>query len=139
MKVKKIKLIIYNVAVVFIIAIVAAVNVVAVYYEQALLLFLGTVGGSATEVSLSSYASDEDLRAAQEELVRDMVDEGTVLLKNDGALPLNGDEAVTLFGQSSVHWANEGTGSSAMGDVSGIDLKQALEQAGFSVNQTVWK
>ncbi len=138
MKVKKIKLIIYNVAVVFIIAIVAAVNVVAVYYEQALLLFLGTVGGSATEVSLSSYASDEDLRAAQEELVRDMVDEGTVLLKNDGALPLNGDEAVTLFGQSSVHWANEGTGSSAMGDVSGIDLKQALEQAGFSVNQTVW-
>lgn len=139
MKVKKLKLIIYTAVAFLILAVVAAVNVVAVYFDQALLLYLGTVGGNATGTSLSSYESDEDLRAAQRQLVRDIVDEGTVLLKNDEALPLSKSEKVTIFGQSSVYWANAGTGSASMGGGSSeFDLKKSLEQAGFSVNGTVW-
>lgn len=139
MNVKKLKLIIYTVVAFLLIALVAAINVIAVYYDQALVLYLGTVGGNSTAESLSSYENDEDLRIAQEQLVRDIVDEGTVLLKNDGVLPLEDGGNVTLFGQSSVHWSNSGTGSAAMADENlKLDLKSSLEQAGFAVNGTVW-
>lgn len=138
MKVKRLKLIIYNVSMALLIGLIVAINVVAVYYEQALLLFLGTVGGNATGESLSNYATDDELRVAQEELVRDIVDEGTVLLKNEGALPLDKNAKISILGQSSVHWANTGTGSAAMNSDSQLDLKDSLERAGFLVNNVLW-
>lgn len=139
MKIEKTKLIIYSVVAFLIIAMVIVANVIAVYFEQSLLLYLGTVGGNNSNLSLSSFESDEELRVAQEQLVREIVDEGAVLLKNNDTLPLSSSAKITLFGQSSVHWANGAVGSAAMAETSsGLDLKGALEQSKFAVNETVW-
>ena len=60
---------------------------------------------------------------------------GTVLLENDGALPLAEDERrISVFGTGSVNIAYGGTGSGE-GDRSSLtDLHTAFENAGFSVN-----
>ena len=64
--------------------------------------------------------------------------EGTVLLENDGALPLDANERrISVFGTGSVNIAFGGTGSGA-GDRSALtDLYSALEDAGFAVNPTL--
>jgi len=77
--------------------------------------------------------------AAVAEFVELEEEEGAVLLKNDNnALPLLGDEikGVTLFGRSSkfpYHKSNSGGGSGG----TKIDYLQALEERGFTYNQTL--
>ena len=68
-----------------------------------------------------------------------LADEGFVLLKNDGFLPMNGDEMVSIVGKSSTNLARGGAGSgsgSTSSGVSEITLKKSLTDVGFSVNPT---
>ena len=69
-------------------------------------------------------------------------EEGSVLLKNENnALPLASDEMrVTLFGHSVVQpvYKNSSAGSSGYEGAYCIDLKTALEDAGFAVNETLY-
>ncbi len=69
-------------------------------------------------------------------------EEGSVLLKNDNnALPLASDETrVTLFGHSVVQpvYKNASAGSSGYKGEYCIDLKTALTDAGFAVNETLY-
>ena len=130
-------LIISNCIYALILAVVIAVNCVAVYFGTALDLYFGTVGGQGTQSEdySSDYASAEDLVAAQEDFANRVVGEGSVLLKNEGdALPLASGAAVTLFG--SEQWYNTGSGSGAVANQDYADLTPAsvLESAGFSVN-----
>lgn len=61
--------------------------------------------------------------------------EGTVLLENNGALPLAaGERRVSVFGSGSVNIAFGGTGSGEGNRSTLIDLYAALEQEGFAVN-----
>lgn len=131
-----------------ILAVVIAINLVAVYWDGALRIVLGTVGGDS-QTSLESdgnfyntdYKSDEDLKNAQEQLAHDIAVEGSVLLKNDNAaLPLAAGSNVTIFGEAATDWLINGTGSSAIGteSYSHVNVKWSLEKAGFNVNQTVW-
>lgn len=86
------------------------------------------------------YSDNAVLRQDLMAFVREVVDEGSILLKNDNALPLAGNEKVTLLGQGSVNWLSSGTGSSEISDseFSDLTLKKSLEDAGFSVNGDVW-
>lgn len=122
---------------------VIVLNCTALYWSQALLLFFGTTGGrnNLGDRFPSRYGNDEELRSAQEQIVREIVDEGTILLENDGTLPLTGREKVTILGQTSVDWIRSGVGSSAMDNefYSKSALKKSLEDVGFSVNNTVWE
>lgn len=64
--------------------------------------------------------------------------EGTVLLENNGALPLNADERrISVFGAASVNIAFGGTGSGEGNRDSLTDLYTALENEGFIVNPTL--
>lgn len=66
-----------------------------------------------------------------------IADEGFVLLKNDGSLPLAKDTKISLCGKSSVSIVRGGTGAAAgsiSNGVKGIDLVSSLEDAGFKVN-----
>ena len=126
-------LIISNCIYALILAVVIAVNCVAVYFGTALDLYFGTVGGQGTQSEdySSDYASAEDLVAAQEDFANHVVGEGSVLLKNEGdALPLASGAAVTLFG--SEQWYNTGSGSGAVANQDYADLTPAsvLESAG---------
>ncbi len=69
-----------------------------------------------------------------------MADEGFVLLKNDGTLPLEKGAKITVVGKASTNLARGGAGSGA-GSVSQgvtqVDLQQSLEAAGYEVNPTM--
>ena len=113
--------------------------------------FLGTSStkmvqkGEASQEELYTYASDyantTELVQAIADLGERMSEEGTVLLKNEGALPLSEEEIrkVSLLGFSSYFptmggdmgsllTPNEGT------DADTVDFVQALKARGFSIN-----
>ncbi len=143
MKNKKKILIIGNILLAFLLILVVAVNSVALYWSQALVLFFGTINGnrsSSNNLFFSSYDDQKQLQRDLEEFVKTVVDEGTILLKNEDTLPLKGGERITLFGQGSVNWLTTGTGSSAIqkSDYPDLTLKSSLEDAGFQINSTVW-
>ena len=140
MKKRKVKAVTYSALLAALLVLVLAINAVALYWSQALLLFFGTIGGTEAVGFSQAYADNTVLRQDLAGLVKDIVDEGSILLKNDGALPLTGHEKVTILGQGSVNWLSTGTGSSEIADSEYADLtlKKSLEDAGFAVNETVW-
>ena len=89
----------------------------------------------------SDYETLKDMVAAQTEFAAGAAAEGTVLLKNDGALPLNkGTESVTLWG---MHTDNPILGG-MMGSTAVVNfeagqpmygIKEAMAAKGFSLNQ----
>jgi beta-glucosidase len=77
------------------------------------------------------------------DLIERLVEEGTVLVKNDGVLPLKTQKKVTLLGKASadlVYNGSSGNGTigNAGNDAINITLKAGLENAGFSVNPSMW-
>lgn len=68
------------------------------------------------------------------------VEEGSVLLKNDGVLPLKDNERkVTLFGNNSAHtiWRS-GAGGPTPNKEYQIDMGKAFTDAGFEINKTLY-
>ena len=62
----------------------------------------------------ADYATFAEEQQAAKRLTVQIAEEGDVLLKNDGALPLNGDEKnITLFGIKTVKLVEAGGGSGA--------------------------
>ena len=89
----------------------------------------------------SEFASLEELIQAKTDLAEQISAEGTVLLKNDGALPLaSGTETVTLWGFNSAAPILGGMmGSSAVvaydGHQMSYGIREALAAKGFTLNQ----
>ena len=103
---------------------------------------------------VSDYDSLEEAKEADKELAERLTEEGVVLLKNNGALPLAKDAKVTILGHSSTNILVCGTGSadinasldvekypSSLKSANGyLTLKAALEErSDVTVNDTVWK
>ena len=74
----------------------------------------------------TDYTNEQDALDAAAELNSELAREGDVLLKNDGTLPLTGNEYVSVFGVRSDSLTG-GSGTLASG----------LSQAGFKVNPTL--
>ena len=71
-------------------------------------------------------------------LIRQAGAEGCVLLKNDGALPLNKEQEVAVFGRCQLDWFYVGYGSG--GDVNApyhVNLIDGLRNVGFALNAEV--
>lgn len=103
---------------------------------------------SATDENLYTYTSDysstTELLDAIEDLGERMSEEGTVLLKNNGALPLTEAETkqVTLLGFSSYYPVMGGDMGSSLAENTGtdadtVDLMQAFTAKGYAFNETV--
>ena len=92
----------------------------------------------------SDYANTTELVTAMADIGERMSEEGSVLLKNNGALPLTADEIgkVSLLGFSS-YFPNKGailgpTAAENHGtDADTVDLVGALEARGFTLNDTL--
>lgn len=84
----------------------------------------------------TNYEPNADEKA----LCEDVVEEGLVLLKNENkALPLaNNEKKVALFGQNSVDFVYGGSGSGSIDSSKAPTLKDALENDGLEVNETLW-
>ncbi len=79
---------------------------------------------------------------AHEDLAKKIQSEGTVLLKNDGTLPLSTSESnkckVSLFGvRSSSTITGAFIGHKAAGNNQTVHFRDALKEAGFSVNDAL--
>ena len=92
----------------------------------------------------SDYTSTTDLLHGIQNVGERMSEEGSVLLKNNGALPLTKDETqkITLLGFSSYYPVQGGDMGSSFVENTGtdadtVDMVQAFKAKGFSMNQTV--
>lgn len=99
----------------------------------------GTSANVDLQYHKSSYKNADDLRAYQEQLCEDIAAEGIVMLKGKDYLPLDASKTtLSLFSHSSVDFVYGGTGSGTNSTENNVNLKQGLEQAGFTVNQKLW-
>ena len=89
-------------------------------------------------IHISNYENTNQYKVLAEKVATQIADEGTVLLKNDGFLPMKGNEKISVFGKSSVNMSRF-AGSAIGGTVllKSIDLYSSLENAGFKTNQTL--
>lgn len=124
-------------------------------YENAINMTLGA-GNKALENTSdnvffeSSYAKDERDGEARYQKDARMIEEaqaaGSVLLWNKhDALPLAGNEKISLFGHASVDLVEAGSGSGwsrtydvFKGDDRTVTMKDAFTSRGFEVNETLW-
>ncbi len=93
------------------------------------------VGGKGQVYYPTAYDSLEEMYTAKAELMREVAQEGTVLLKNEnGALPMSSG-SITLYGADQFKcYTNTGGGSTAEENKAVTsDLVEALTNSGFSV------
>ena len=72
------------------------------------------------------YSSFDEAKSAAEELNEKLSEEGSVLLKNDGSLPLTGRESVSVFGQFEDQLQNNNSASDS--------VSTAFKKAGYNTN-----
>ena len=83
------------------------------------------------------YSSKPDLKA-HAEVARKAAGEAMVLLRNENAtLPLKGNEKVALYGITSIDFVAGGTGSGNVNKAYVVNMKEGLENAGFSVDKAL--
>ena len=111
------------------------------------MLINDVLGISTSGLSLvgSSYKMNDE---GYGELIKDsyeycvkQLEEGSVLLKNDGALPLAATERnVTLFGNNSAHVIyRSGAGGPTPNDEYVVDMQKAFTDGGFKINKKLYK
>ena len=88
-------------------------------------------------IQYERHYTDEELEQAYLETNVQTAEEGVVLLKNDGALPLNQGATVSFFGIGAGNIVKFGA-SSGYGFATGADLCGALENNGINVNRTIF-
>ena len=95
--------------------------------------------GEVPDRFVCEFEDTKEHEANAASLVEQIVAEGAVLLMNRGdALPLNAGDKLTLLGTTSAHFVYGGGGSAGMDTSKFQNLKDALEEDGFSVNPTMW-
>ena len=83
------------------------------------------------------YSNTDDLVKAHWAIGEQVGQEGAVLLKNNGALPLQASSKVTLFGMGSQYPFLGGVMGSSISTPDQVNLVNALTQKGFQVNPTM--
>ncbi len=108
----------------FLLAFVVIVNLICFIPMSSMISLAMGNGAIADETSDEATA-----------LVQEIAEEGIVLLKNDGTLPLAADSNLNVFGWASTNPCYGGTGSGALSDAyPTVSLLQGLEDAGFKLN-----
>ncbi len=116
---------------------VAAVLAVVVIVNM---VCMGPEYGIINNLFAKTYYLSDDTVKASEQLVKDIADEGIVMLKNeDGMLPLDGEMKLNVFGWSSVGPVYGGIGSGAVDENDCLSLLKGLEDAGFVLNGDIEK
>ena len=93
----------------------------------------GTEGWDTQYYKKKLNSSDES-KAAGEKLTEEISNEGFVLLKNDGTLPISTNKEITLLGRGSIDPVYGGSGSGNVDASKAATPKSGLEKAGFKVD-----
>ena len=83
-----------------------------------------------------NYSNKPDLKA-HAAVARKAAEESIILLKNEGTLPLKGDEKVALYGISSVDFVGIGTGSGWVNTEHISNMQEAMTEAGFTLDENL--
>lgn len=128
---------------------VLAANIAAAMFDSFLDHYLGgnpydivTIEGSEkwdTNYYDQTYATKEAATAAAEEFVTKIGDEGIVLLKNDGVLPLPTSEKISLIGRYAADPIYGGAGSGTVDPATCSNFYKGISAAGFTINDTAYK
>ena len=131
------------------VALAVAIVSVGMYFEGVLNTYVGM--GEAKVVAKPGsenwdseyYKADkptaDEVDVIAKDVTKRIAEEGITLMKNNGILPLAGNESVSLFGRRSVDTVWGGTGSGA-GDASQCTpIAEAFTAQGFKVNDTLTK
>ena len=96
---------------------------------------------SALEYFKSDYDSVSEVMEAGKETCSKVLEEGSVLLKNDnGALPLKeGHRRVSLFGTTSAAPVYSGSGSGSMDASTASSFPSSFEKAGIDYNRKLYQ
>ncbi len=78
--------------------------------------------------------SQESVDASMD-MIQEVGEEGMVLTKNNGLLPLEGDSNLNVFGWAATNPIYGGTGSGSADNSDAVDILTSLSDAGFHVNQ----
>ena len=114
-----------NAVIAMLLVIIVCVNMIC-FGPMSTLIGLATGNGTVSDAT-----NEESARTAEE-----IMEEGIVLLENEGMLPLSGTQKLNLFGWEAVNPAYGGAGSGGINDLYEIvSLVQGLQNAGFTVNQ----
>ena len=114
-------------------------NIFEKFFGKSSASLAGDTMGADTEYVKSDFNSPSELYAYEESKVAEIVQEGIVLLENDGVLPLEKGTTLSLFSHSSVDLVSGGSGSGSGSFELTKNLKEGLEGAGLKVNETLWK
>ena len=77
-------------------------------------------------------------RENSHDVIREVGEEGMVLLENDGVLPLSPDtDRINVFGWASIAPIFGGTGSGSSDTSDCIGILQSLQDAGYETNDTL--
>ena len=100
-----------------------------------------TKEGDSGLVFDQEFTDKDEARQNGEKVVKEICEEGMVLLKNDnGALPLKSNAKVSVFGKNSVNLVYGGSGSAAPGgDTPKKTIFESLTAAGIKYNDTLEK
>ena len=86
----------------------------------------------------ADYDNTDDLVKAHQQMGEELMEEGAVLLKNNGVLPLKGVSKVTLLGlRSSAKTLYGATIGVSVPAEQNVSLTTALEEEGFVVNKAI--
>lgn len=81
------------------------------------------------------YVLSEETAANSRAIVQEVAEEGIVLAKNTGLLPLSGDTSkLNVFGWASTNPIFGGTGSGSSDSASCVGIFESLEKAGYKLN-----
>ena len=83
-----------------------------------------------------NYSNKPDLKA-HAEVARKAAEESIILFKNEGTLPLNGNEKVALYGISSVDFVGIGTGSGWVNTEHIANMQEAMTEVGFILDENL--
>lgn len=101
-------------------------------------LCLGPVSTLLDVVVQKKAEVTEESKTEAENLITEISEEGIVMVKNDGTLPLSEDtKNLNVFGWASTNPCYGGTGSGAVDTSDCITLLQGLESGGYELNQTL--
>ncbi|MBQ9008702.1 MAG: glycoside hydrolase family 3 C-terminal domain-containing protein, partial [Clostridia bacterium] len=90
--------------------------------------------------TLSGSVSDapQPWEAGHAALAREAAEEGIVLLRNEGVLPLSKGSRVALFGAGASHTVKGGTGSGDVNERHSTTIEEGMREAGFVITTDSW-
>lgn len=113
---------------------VAWVLVVAVIAN---LICFGPMYNNISIILNSQAQVSDQSRETSRAVIRELGEEGMVLLENDGLLPLADTARINVFGWASTAPIFGGTGSGSADTSNCVGILQSLQDAGFETNETL--